>query len=669
MKFGPLGNLKRTHTCGALRAAQVGECVTLLGWVHSVRNLGQLIFLDLRDRTGLTQVVANRERNPAAHARAGQVRPEFVVAVEGTVSRREKANPNLPTGEVELVVENIHVLNAARTPPFPIENEVSASEETRLRYRYLDLRRPRLQRNLRLRHEVTLAVRQFLHEEGFYEIETPALTRSTPEGARDYLVPSRVHPGHFYALPQSPQIFKQILMIAGFDRYFQIARCFRDEDLRADRQPEFTQIDIEISFAQRETVFAVVERVMVRAFAAAGHTIAPPFPRITHAEALARYGTDKPDTRFGLELVDVSQLFSDKAVREALRIELPVHAFVVPGAAGSSRKQLDALAAFVKAQGARALYHAKVTEKGVESPLAKTLGAERVQVLQAATQARSGDLILALPSDVPAGPGAPHGTATSVAGALRLHVAREQKLISPPRSFGVRGEWRFLWVTDFPLFEWSRTENRWVSSHHPFTAPAEQDLDKLEAEPGGVRSQAYDLVLNGYELGSGSIRIHRKDIQQQVFKVLGLSETEARERFGFFLEALEYGTPPHGGIALGLDRIVALLAGESSIREVIAFPKTTAAQDLMAEAPAPVPQAQLDELHLATKPLVREYSHEECGTKIRVTYESEAKPGSVGYMPSVECPSCRKPIHLQFVSGYWRVEFFDERNNRWRLLE
>ena len=620
MKLDALGNLKRTHTCGALRAAHAGQRVTLLGWVHGVRNLGQLIFLDLRDRYGVTQVVVHRDRKPAAHALADQVRPEFVVAIEGTVARREKANPNLPTGEVEVVIENIHVLNDARTPPFPIEEEITASEETRLRYRYLDLRRPRLQRNLRLRHEVIVAIRQFLHEQGFYEIETPALTRSTPEGARDYLVPSRVHPGQFFALPQSPQIFKQILMISGFDRYFQIARCFRDEDLRADRQPEFTQIDMEISFARREMVFDLVERMMARVFAVAGHKIEVPFPQLTYAEALARYGTDKPDTRFGLELVDVSSVFSDKAVRDTLRIELPVHAIVVPGASNSSRKQLDALAEFAKAQGARALYHAKITDKGMESPLEKTLGAERLKALAAASKAARGDLILAVPSDVPVGPGAPHGTATSVAGALRLHVARERKLIS-------EGKWCFLWVTDFPLFEWSPTEKRWVSSHHPFTAPADDDLDllaelvsKLESDPGlpttqslaglpagalaeagRVRSQAYDLVLNGWELGSGSIRIHRKDIQQRVFKVLGLSEAEARERFGFFLEALEYGTPPHGGIAPGVDRIVAMLAGETSIREVIAFPKTTAAQDLMAAAPAAVPQAQLDELGIQPK--------------------------------------------------------------------
>lgn len=598
-----LGDLKRTYTCGALRTSDAGAHAVVFGWVHRRRDLGQLIFLDVRDRAGIVQVVANRERNPAAHARAEQCRPEFVVAVEGLVAKREKPNPNLPTGEVEVIAERILILNDARTPPFPIEDEITASEETRLRYRYLDLRRAPLQRNLRLRHQITFAIRQFFHQEGFYEIETPFLTRSTPEGARDYLVPSRVHPGHFYALPQSPQIFKQILMLAGFDRYFQIVRCFRDEDLRADRQPEFTQIDLEIAFAQPDIVFDVIERMLVAAFAAAGEKIETPFPHMTYAEALARYGTDKPDIRFGMELADVSAGFEDKALREALRIELPVHALVVPGGSSYSRKQLDTLAEFVKAQGGRALYHVKVTEKGIDSPLLKTIGEERLKALQMHTGARTGDLILAVPSDPVQVAAQPHAPATTVIGAVRLHIAQlASSAAEPQQKFIPPGQWRFLWVTDFPLFEWSPSERRWVSSHHPFTAPADEDLEKLETDPGKVRSKAYDLVLNGVELGSGSIRIHRKDIQQRIFGVLGLSDAEAKERFGFFLEALEYGTPPHGGIALGLDRIVALLAGEASIREVIAFPKTTAAQDLMAEAPAAVPREQLDELGIALRP-------------------------------------------------------------------
>ncbi|MEE8201162.1 MAG: aspartate--tRNA ligase [Candidatus Acidoferrales bacterium] len=615
MQLDLIGNLKRTHTCGELRARDVGTEVVLLGWVQRRRDLGQLIFLDLRDRTGLVQVVANKEKNSAAHARADQCRPEFVVAIAGRLAQRQKPNRNLPTGEVEVVASRILLLNDARTPPFPIEPEVTATEETRLRYRYLDLRRPPLQRNLRLRHRVTLTIRRTLDEQGFYEIETPFLTRSTPEGARDYLVPSRVHSGHFYALPQSPQLFKQLLMIAGFDRYFQIVRCFRDEDLRADRQPEFTQLDLEMAFPTgRDAVFGVLETVMKFAFAAADQQIQIPFPRMTYAESLARYGTDKPDTRFGMELADVSEVF--KTAREALRIELPVRALAVPGGATASRKQLDAFAEFARAQGARALYHAKLTEKGIESPLQKTIGDRGLEWLQDLTRAQAGDLILAVPSD-PAHPeasggGRPHETATTAIGALRLHVARQLKLI-PEKC------WDFLWVTDFPLFEWSERENRWVCSHHPFTSPADEDLDllsraasKLESDPGlpagalaeagSVRSKAYDLVLNGVELGSGSIRIHRRDIQQRVFRVLGISDQEAKERFGFFLEALAYGTPPHGGIALGLDRIIMLMAGESSLREVIAFPKTAQAQDLMAAAPSSVSDEQLDELGIALKP-------------------------------------------------------------------
>jgi len=593
MGLDSLGQLKRTHTCGELRAADAGKQVLLMGWVHRRRDLGQLIFLDLRDRAGLTQVVCNKEKNPEAHARADECRGEFVVAVEGAVAKREKPNPNLATGEVEVVASRVYILNDARTPAFQIENEVDAAEETRLRFRYLDLRRPKMQANLRARHRVALAIRRALDEQGFYEIETPFLTRSTPEGARDYLVPSRVHPGHFYALPQSPQLFKQLLMISGFDRYFQIVRCFRDEDLRADRQPEFTQLDLEMAYATPDRVFEVIERVMQAAWVAAGQKAEPPFPRLTHAEALTRYGSDKPDTRFGMELVDVSAAFVP--TREALKIELPVHAIVAPGAAGFSRKQLDALGDFVKQQGGRALYHAKVTEQGIDSGLKKALGDAGLDQLRKLTSAKAGDLILAVPSDVPAAAGKPHAATSTVVGALRLHLARELKLIP-------EGKWNFLWVTDFPLFEWSAAENRWVSSHHPFTSPAEADLDKLEKEPGTVRSQAYDLVLNGWELGSGSVRIHRQDVQQRIFRVLGLSDEEARERFGFFLEALSYGTPPHGGIALGLDRIAALLCGETSLREVIAFPKTTAAQDLMADAPAHVAPAQLDELGIALKP-------------------------------------------------------------------
>jgi aspartyl-tRNA synthetase len=592
MNLDSLGNLKRTHTCGELRASDEAKQVVLLGWVQGRRDLGQLIFLDLRDRAGLIQVVCNREKNPKAHARAEECRPEFIVGVEGRITKREKPNPQLPTGEIEVVAERLYVLNDARTPPFSIEAQINATEETRLRYRYIDLRRPPMQRNLRLRHRVVLAIRRYLDTQDFYEIETPFLTRSTPEGARDYLVPSRVHPGHFYALPQSPQLFKQLLMIAGYDRYFQIVRCFRDEDLRADRQPEFTQLDLEMAFATPEAVFRVIEGAMTMAFAAAGVQVSWPFPRMSHAEALSRYGTDKPDTRFGMELVDVSTVFVP--AREVLKAELPVHALAAPGAAQFSRRQLDELGAFVKSAGGRTLYHAKVTEQGIDSPLEKTLGKTGLEGLRTQTQAEPGDLIMALAEDKPVTPERPHGQASTILGQLRLRLAEQLQLVPA-------NQWRFLWVTEFPLFEWSESEKRWVSSHHPFTAPADEDLEKLESEPGKVRSKAYDLVLNGWELGSGSIRIHRKDIQARIFKGLGLSDQEAKERFGFFLDALEYGTPPHGGIALGIDRIVCLLAGETSLREVIAFPKTTAAQDLMADAPALVSGQQLEELGIALK--------------------------------------------------------------------
>ena len=589
MKLDALGNLKRSHLCGELRAADEGKRVTLLGWVQRRRDLGQLIFLDVRDRSGITQVVANKEKDAAVHARAGECRSEFVVAVEGEVVKREKSNPNLPTGEVEVVAAKLHILNDARTPPFPIEEEVTATEETRLRHRYLDLRRPLLQKTIPLRHKIVLAIRNHLDKKGFYEIETPFLTRSTPEGARDYLVPSRVHPGQFYALPQSPQIFKQLLMISGFDRYFQIVRCFRDEDLRADRQPEFTQLDMEMSFATPDSVFEVIEGVMESACAATDVKIATPFPRLTYAEAMARYGSDKPDTRFGMELADVSDVF--KGVEEAMKISLPVHALAAPGAVSLSRKQRDELTDFAKKQGARALYLAKVTDEGVDSPFKKNFDEKSLNRLQELTGAKAGDLICIVPS----GESKNLNAAAMALGAVRQKLAGQLEQI-PER------QWNFLWVTDFPLFDWSEEEKRWVSSHHPFTSPADEDLDKLDsdAERGKVRSKAYDLVLNGTELGSGSVRIHRQDIQAKIFRALGMSDEEAQERFGFFLDALTYGTPPHGGIALGIDRIAMLLApsssgvaGASSLRDVIAFPKTAQAQDLMANAPATVSPSQL----------------------------------------------------------------------------
>jgi aspartyl-tRNA synthetase len=586
-----LGNLKRTHYCGDLRVAHADSDVVLMGWVHRRRDLGNLIFIDLRDRAGIAQVVFNKEQHAAAHAKAEELRAEYVVAVEGRVVRRQKANPEIATGEVEIIAAQVHILNTAKTPPFVVEDEVAASEETRLRYRYLDLRRPKPSSNIALRHRVLFEIRKALDALGFYEIETPMLTRSTPEGARDYLVPSRIHHGQFYALPQSPQIFKQILMIAGMDRYFQIVRCFRDEDFRADRQAEFTQLDLEMSFPRQDDIFGVIEQVMARAMAVIGVEAKPPFRRMEYREAVRRYGIDKPDLRFGMELRDVSAFFS-AAARETLHIESAVQALVVPGAATFSRKQLDELGERAKSLGARGLYAVKVAAEGISSPLEKTLGAETLKKLVGNVGAKPGDLIVAVAAKEQI-----KGTdaAALVAGQLRLHLAEQLKLIPKDR-------WEFVWLTGFPLFEWSETEARWVSAQHPFTGIVEEALDKLETAPWEVRSKGYDLVLNGVELGSGSIRIHRQDVQARVFRALGLTDEQARQRFGFFLDALAYGTPPHGGIALGLDRVVALLAGEKSIREVIAFPKTTAAQDLMADAPSPVDPHQLDELGIAVKP-------------------------------------------------------------------
>jgi aspartyl-tRNA synthetase len=579
-----LGDLKRTHTCGALRHDDVGKSVVVLGWVHRIRDLGGVTFLDIRDRAGVSQVVVRE--NDTLMTVAKRLRSEFVVGVSGVVQRRspETINPKLATGEVEILAREIRLLNEARTPPFQIAEDGPVSEDVRLKYRYLDLRRPRLQHNIGLRHRVSIAIRKYFDANGFWEIETPILAKSTPEGARDFLVPSRVHAGEFYALPQSPQIFKQLLMIAGTDRYFQIVRCFRDEDQRADRQLEFTQVDVEVSFAQPETIYGLIEPLMPEIFKTIGQDVTLPIRRISYADAIARYGSDKPDLRCGMEIHDLSDLFRESEFRVFKQIVADggvVRGFAVKGGNDYSRSRLDAIVDQAKALGFTGLIWVRPGAPPLSS--VKALSEAALQPALDRVAASKDDLLL-----MAAGP-ADH--TSKLLGALRLQIAQKENLLNPE-------QFEFLWVTDFPLLEYSAEDGRWYSMHHPFTSPHDEDWDKLESQPGEVRAKAYDLVLNGSEIGGGSVRIHDAALQARIFSRLGITEEEAKLRFGFFLEALEYGTPPHGGIALGLDRIVAILAGESSIREVIAFPKTASAVDLMASAPSPVDAKQLRELHI-----------------------------------------------------------------------
>ncbi len=611
-----LGTLQRTHTLGELRASNAGTKVVVMGWVNRRRDHGNLIFLDLRDRTGVTQIVLDKDLSPKGHAKAEHVRPEFVVAAIGTLHLRDKdaINPKMPTGEVELVADELLVLNDSKVPPFSPSEDAISNEEVRLKYRYLDLRRPEMQANFALRHKVALAIRLYLSSQGFYEIETPFLTRSTPEGARDYLVPSRIYAGQFYALPQSPQLFKQILMISGFDRYFQIVRCFRDEDLRADRQPEFTQIDLEMTFPQQETVFGIVEGFLKAAFKEAGVDLAPPFLRMTYDEAVRLYGIDKPDMRLPA-MVDVREAFTPEQLATLkTTAKLPLVAIRIPGVGELSRKERDDL---------RLLYPSKLTQfrskvlddfKRLEKSFPDAIAKVRESV-QSALGAAPDDLIVLVVADEENPDAASLGVEIAgrlssrerevfeSAGLVRLALA--QKFADRHKLFektGSADDYKFLWVTDFPFFEWDDEGKTWMAAHHPFTSPHEDDLKtgRLTSDPGAVRALAYDIVLNGTELGSGSIRIHRQDVQQEIFRALGMTDEEARQRFGFFLDALTYGTPPHGGIALGLDRIAMILSGATSLREVIAFPKTAKAIDLMVDAPTPATDSQMKELHLRT---------------------------------------------------------------------
>ena len=581
---------KRTLYCGQAGEEQIGRTHTFMGWVQKQRNKGSLIFIDLRDRTGLVQAVLSQEETPAAvFEKAASVRSEYVLAIRGQVAAREGAvNDKLSTGKVEIKVQDLKILSEAQTTPFQILDEVDTREDLRLKYRYLDLRRPCLQKNLILRHRVAQGIRQFYTEEGFLEIETPMLIKSTPEGARDYLVPSRVHPGAFYALPQSPQMYKQLLMVGGMDRYFQVVRCFRDEDLRADRQPEFTQVDLEMSFVEEDDVMDVNERMLARVCKeTVGWDIKLPLRRMTWQEAMNRYGSDKPDLRFGMEITDVSDLVRScgfGVFEDAIAAGGSVRGICAPDSAAMPRKQLDSLTETAKLFKAKGLAWIAVQDDGsIKSPIAKFLTEETQQAVLERMKAKPGDLVLIVADK--------NSVVCNALGNLRLEMGRRLHLMDPNKQ-------EFLWVTEFPMFEYSEEQNRFVAMHHPFTMPMEEDLPYLESDPGRVRARAYDIVLNGVEIGGGSIRIHRQDIQQQVFRSLGFTMEEARERFGFFMDAFTYGAPPHGGLAFGLDRLIMLLGGTDNIRDVIAFPKVKDASCLMSEAPAPVEPKQLEELCL-----------------------------------------------------------------------